>query len=141
MDAPMTTTFFSLPPDLRAVVWGIYRKLVFEERCRSLEELLDRAKARCHVGVHASYSQCCMPLYDVRVHIDGPNGKIYCLSRRDKYCQSERRWATIREYMQYSEGYLEMHLDDSGGAWAPLYCPFGNNIKYRGRPENTENFR
>eukprot|EP00798_Chlamydomonas_sp_ICE-L_P013463 gene13463-19324_t len=49
------------------------------------------------------------------VHIDGPiDGKIYCLGRRDKYSQEERRWATIREYMQYSEGYLEVHLDDSG---------------------------
>eukprot|EP00798_Chlamydomonas_sp_ICE-L_P010526 gene10526-7466_t len=59
----------------------------------------------------------------------------------DKYWQAERRWATISEYMQYSEGYLEVHLDDSGGAWAPLYCPRGKNIKYRGKPENTENFR
>eukprot|EP00798_Chlamydomonas_sp_ICE-L_P019770 gene19772-26459_t len=78
------------------------------EDCDSLEELLELAKARCHVGVHASYSQICMPLYEVRVHIDGPiDGKIYCLGRRDKYWQTERRWETIREYMQYSEGHLE----------------------------------
>lgn len=142
MHAPTTTTFFALPLELRAVVWVMYRKLVFEERCRSLDELLERAKARCHVGVHASYSQGCIPLYAFRVHIDGPiDGKIYCLGRRDKYWQAEGRWAHVHEYMQYAEGYLEVHLDDSGGGWAPLYCPRGKNIKYRGRPENTENFR
>ena len=141
MDVPRETpTFFALPLDLRNVIWGVHRKLVFEERCRLLEELLKQARDHCHVGVHSSYSPVCMPRHIVWVHIDGPNGKIYCLGTRDHYRYGEG-WAQIRDYELYDRGYLEMRMDDSGGTWAPLHLPHDMKIEYSGRPKNTEYYK
>lgn len=141
MDVPRETpTFFALPLDLRNIIWGVHRKLVFEERCRLLDELLKQARDHCHVGVHSSYSPVCMPRHIVWVHIDGPNGKIYCLGTRGHY-RYGKGWAQIRDYKQYDRGYLEMHMDDSGGTWAPLHWPHDMKIEYSGRPKNTEYYK
>lgn len=135
-----TPTFFALPLDLRTVIWGGHRKLVFDERCRLLDESLKQARNHCHVGVHSSYSPVCTPRHIVWVHIDGPNGKIYCLGTRDQ--AHGEGWTQIREYKQYDRGYLEMHIDDSRGTWAPLYWEKKElsdmKIEYSGRPTNTE---
>ena len=133
------TTFFDLPLDLRDIIWSIHRKLVFNSRCRVLDQALKQTKNRCHVGVHSSYSPVHLPSHSVWVHIDGPNGKVYCFGTRDKYKFGER--VQIREYQQYDKGYLEVYIDDSHGKWNPVR-PTGVQCavkcEYPGRPQDTE---
>jgi hypothetical protein len=131
------TTFFDLPTEVRNIIWVYHHKCVFKERCWELEQKMQQSKTRWHIGIHSSYSPSYFPAYDINVHIDGLNGKMYCFGSRDRYRGGE----LIREYRQYDKGYLEVSMDDSHGKWDIRQYAITDNIPYPGRPKDSEYYK
>ena len=125
-----SVTFTELPTDLR--------KRVFKERCLMLNQKLQKSKKRWCVGIHSSYSPGNFPFYDIDVHVDGPNGKVFCFVTRNRYRCGQH--VNICEYRQYDKGYLEIYMDNSHGKWE-TYKPCTIKCEYPGRPRDTEYYK
>jgi len=134
-----TPTFFALPLDLRNVIWGVHRKLVFEERCRLLEELhSDISKLGHSDGKACEMLELCLAGH-VRHPGRSPSGTATCWVRTLHDTEVQRLVDYLKDFLVVS---IRWHTPTNNSAFFPWRtvtdaCQRTTRIHHRGPSHGT----
>jgi hypothetical protein len=112
------TSIFDLSEHLRYKIWKKNRYLAFEKK-------LNESLAKWTIGASITYDKAQNRLYSIIMDIDGPNNKIYNVSR---YHNNSRL-----VYEEYSNNILVKRIENHGYDWFDVHESYS---KYPGKPKN-----
>lgn len=122
---------FSLPKEIRMMIWRSCRRALFREQCESFDKKLAATKRRWSIGCHSRYSPMSQPEYSM----------TFVIKNRDKIYE-------IHTLLQNSEYYYDVlvfkHLTcievrrSFRDGWFVFDGAHTSHIQYTGPPADTE---